>query len=504
MTDVALQNPQMLLDRLRALAAQAARNKGMLTAEAQRQAVEVVAMTWAVPAIPPGQILAAAHGLRGNLLAGALAPVWRSLSGDRRQAIVSTLTSEKDEAGTRNVYAAAGLVEEDPDSAVALLESVRPLKEPLERVRVAFFREKPERIRHFIRAQSPQFQIRRVLALLQAAAADSATSPEAQRQTAELLLCYVAEKHLLKDTTFVELLEKLKQQMSRWSAPRQQLLLEFTRKLDRSLAENLFHEISADAAVATTPVEPALHQAGSLDALPPGNAAAAAPRPADSSGGATIALPGAPILVVPDLLCPRAPEEVAVLPAILSQQVRDRRSEAAGLRRQADELTGLADVLERAVAELAALTRQRATSAELQRQASAEAALRHAAEDKAEALESKLENIRQSHGELERRVRAVERNLAGERARVAELQDACRVLEQRIADQETNALAQMQKYSQKHLNDFRVGLARALHASIHDLPRNLNEVAPELVGIVAARLEQVLRELERQGIPLRT
>lgn len=481
-TDLTAQYSETPLERLRGLAAQAGRQRHMLSGEARKQAFEAAAEAWADAVIPPGQVLAAAHGIRGDLVAGALVSVWRGLTPERRQAIVQALVCDPDETGTRNVYAAAGLVDEDPDAAVGFLQPVRANKDTLERVRAAFFRERAERIRGFLRAESPQFRVRKVLTLLQAAAQEAGVSSDAQWQTAELLLRYVSEKGLIGDSTFSELLNKAREQVLAWSAPRREEFVRNTRSFDTRLADRLFPGTGGVPSTAAAP--------GVAVGAPDG--AEAAPEPPTVEGtGATAAAPTGPGEArAPSIERAGAPSREVELATGLVEQARKGRSEAGELGKRSDELIKLAELLERAAAELGVRERERQALSDLER--------KDAEQAKALKAESALRR------RAEESVQALERDLQESARRVAEWQQSCRLIEKRMAEQETKALAQMQKFAQSELTDFRTGLARALHASVHDLPRSLEALPRELAGVIAARLEQVLRELERQGIPLRT
>jgi hypothetical protein len=287
---------------------------------------------------------------------------------------------------------------------------------------------------------------------------------------------------LVSDSTFSELLDKARQQVSAWSAPRREEFVRDTRSFDTGLADRLFPEAGG---------VPSTVAALGVTVGTPGGAGVAPERPAVESRGALATPPaGSGSLPAPAVEQSLAPGGEVALATALLEEAKKRRSEAAELRERSDELTKWAERLERAAAELGVRERERQALSDLERKAA----------EQAKALKAETA-LRRS---AEQKGRALEREVQEAAMRVAELQGSCRSLEQRTAEHETNALAQMQKFAKGELTDFRTRLARALHASVHDLPRTMDALPPELAGVVGLRLEQVLRELERQGIPVWT
>jgi vacuolar-type H+-ATPase subunit I/STV1 len=176
-------------------------------------------------------------------------------------------------------------------------------------------------------------------------------------------------------------------------------------------------------------------------------------------------------------------------------KLRDRASvagrESVELKAQSERAAELADLLNSVAEAITGRVRDRDALLEAQRQLDD----KHASLLETERRLTKSQELggefREENLGLRKRLEASECNEAAQAGRLSELT-------------RKGALDQMQKYAQTRLEEFRSVLARALHPSVHDLPQTLAELPPDLAGVIAIRLEQVIRELERHQIPLRS
>jgi hypothetical protein len=189
-------------------------------------------------------------------------------------------------------------------------------------------------------------------------------------------------------------------------------------------------------------------------------------------------------------------------------QLRDRAAvasqESAQLKAQSERAAGLADLLNSVAEILGTGLSGTDALANAKQQLEEKDVLLLATQQRLTRGEQLAEEFRNENLSLRKRLEASETNEASQMQRASELTRKCQELEAAADLQRRTGLEQMQKYAQTRLEEFRSGLARALHPSLHDLPATFAELPPDLVGVLAIRFEQVIRELERHDIPLRS
>jgi hypothetical protein len=458
------------LDHLRALSEEAGANKGKLSPEERREAVSLLSSLWRNPSVPAPQILDSAERVRGGDIASSLASVWPELQEDRRQAIVKGMVDRPVEATGRNVYAAAAITKYNPDLSVELLVTARDNKETSERLHVAFFKQNPDLARTLGIAQAAQYKMRNVFRLLLNSLSHNNYKPAsaADRAVIEPFVAYVGANNLVRDSTFGDLIERTRSRLAEWPPesrreiePRLVDIQRPSRSQDRATA--------APTSVTEQPTEKStLHQIGTPE---------------------------------------KVPKEIPAVPAMLAQ-LRDRAAvanqESAQLKAQSERAAGLADLLN-SVAEILGTGLSGAEAlASVRQQLEEKDALRLATQQRLTRSEQAAEEFRRENVSLRKRLDSSEANQAAQLQRVSELTHKCQELEATADLRRRTGLEQMQKYAQTRLEEFRSDLARALRPSLHDLPATFAELPPDLVGVLAIRFEQVLRELERHEILLRS
>lgn len=475
MTDVSLEANISPLEQLRALATEAVARKGALTSKARTEAVLAGAAGWANRTIAPEEIITATRGIRGDVLAEGLVTAWGSLAPERRQEIIRIFSSVPDEGGTRNIYAAAGLLQADPNAAVALLQLQRPSKEVLERVRSAFLRKKPERVCEFLKSDAEPIRVHSALQLILLAA--EAAESSVQRQVAEMFIHYIAERRLTTHKMFVDLLQALYKQVDRWSTPQRDIFMRFVARVDSKLAVQMFPQLGTLSD--NHPPSPEQNELPVVERNLPraSDHSTESPR-GDPENGEPLTSEG------------KSEAEIATQ---LRQCARLHRTDADELKRRLTKESWTADLLEQAAQFMQELNRRR-TDSERGR----------AAAEQLQLLGREVDSLRATQRTLEDSLHDLETQVRSKASQVDALDRERRLLQQRIADHEENELAKMQRYASKALADSKLALARSLHPCIHDVPENLHDLPPDIAVTVVLRLEQVIRELERHGVPLKT
>jgi len=457
------------LERLRILSEEASANKGKLSPDARREAVHLLTSLWRDLAVSPLQILDSAERVRGGDIASSLAPVWPDLPQERQQTIVKSMVDRPVEATGRNVYAAAAIIEHTPDLSVDLLQTARDNKETVERLHVAFFKQSPELLRALASAQAAQYKLRNVFNLLVNVLLQYNYKPgsPADRAVIEPLVAYVATNSLLRDSTFGKLIDRARSRIAEWPP-------DSRRDMDLRLADIPQPSELASPGVPTVPVEP-------------------------SSAPQIVHQDAAPAEI-----CPAGDLNLASVLAKLRDRASVAGRESVELKAQSERAAELADLLNSVAEAITGRVRDRDALLEAQRQLDD----KHASLLETERRLTKSQELggefREENLGLRKRLEAFECTEAAQAGRLSELTRKCQELEIAAELQRTGALDQMQKYAQTRLEEFRSGLARALHPSVHDLPQTLAELPPDLAGVIAIRLEQVIRELERHQIPLRS
>jgi len=458
------------LDRLRALSEEAGANKGKLSPEERREAVSLLSSLWRNPSVPAPHILDSAERVRGGDIASSLASVWPELQEDRRQAIVKGMVDRPVEATGRNVYAAAAITEHNPDLSVELLVTARDNKETSERLHVAFFKQNPDLPRTLCVAQAPQYKMRNVFRLLLNSLSHNNYKPgsAADRAVIEPFVVYVGANNLVRDSTFRDLIERTRSRVAQWPP-------ESRREIELQLADIQ---------------SPSKSQDGAASAL-----TSVTEQPTQESTRHPV--------VTPEIV----EKEVPPVPAVLAQ-LRERAAvanqESAQLRAQSERAAGLADLLNNVAEILGTGLSGTEELASLRQQLEEKDALLLATQQRLTRSEHVAEEFRHENLGLRKRLDDSQANHAGQLQRASELTRKCQELEAAADLQRRTGLEQMQKYAQTRLEEFRSGLARALHPSLHDLPATFADLSPDLAGVLAIRFEQVLRELERHGILLRS
>jgi hypothetical protein len=457
------------LERLRALSEEASANKGKLSPEERREAVKLLSSLWSNLSVPAPQILDSAERVRGGDIASSLGPVWPELPEERRQAIVEGMVDRPVEATGRNVYAAAAITENNPDLSVELLLTARDNKETAERLHVAFFKQNPELPRAFGAAQAAQYKMRNIFRLLVNALSHNNYKPgsAAERAVIEPFVAYIGANNLFRDPTFGDLIERTRSRLAEWPP-------ESRREIELRLVD----------------VQPR-------------------PRPQDGPTPARTAVTEQPTqestrqVVTAEIV----PTETPSVPAVLAQ-LQDRAAvaneESAQLKAQSERAAGLADLLNSVAEILGTGLSGKDALANAKQQLEEKDALLLATQQHLTRSEQLAEEFRNENLSLRKRLEASETNESSQIQRASELTRKCQELEAAADLQRRTGLEQMQKYAQTRLAEFRSGLARALHPSLHDLPSTFAELPPNLVGVLAIRFEQVIRELERHDIPLRS
>ena len=458
------------LDRLRALSEEAGTSKGKLSPEQRREAVQLLSSLWSNPSVPAPQILDSAERVRGGDIASSIGSVWPELPEERRREIVKGMVDRPVEATGRNVYAAAAITEYNPDLSVELLLTARDNKETSERLHVAFFKQNPDLSRAFGMAQAAQYKMRNVFRLFLNALPHHKDKPgsAADRAVIEPFVAYVGANKLFRDPTFGDLIERTRSRLAEWPP-------DSRREIELRLVD----------------MQPR-------------------PRPQDGPTPARSAVTEQPTQestrhqVVTAEIVPTEPPSV---PAVLAQ-LRDRAAvasqESAQLKAQSERAAGLADLLNSVAEILGAGLSGTDALANVKRQLEEKDVLLLATQQRLTRGEQLAEELRNENLSLRKRLEASETNEASQMQRASELTRKCQELEAAADLQRRTGLEQMQKYAQTRLEEFRSGLARALHPSLHDLPSTFAELPPDLVGVLAIRFEQVIRELERHDIPLRS
>ncbi len=459
------------LDRLRLLSEQAVVGKGRLSPAARQEAARLLAELWVDQSILPAKILDAAERIRGSDVASSLS-IWPSLSEQRRQAIVKSMAERPIEATGRNIYASAEILPSDPGLAVDLLVTARDNKENAERVHAALLKQNAERVRAFGSAQSAQHKIRNVFRLLMSALHlhNYTAGCSADRAVVRTLVEYIGRNRLSADSTFGELLDNACARIREWPIEyKRSLAVEIAEIDQQTLRRCLPDQIPTELAPQPSSQEPTLQPAIET------------PLPASTEKGS-----------FSDFIA----------------NLRDRavvaRHESSAFRMQSQHAEELADLLEKVAQNIEVAEQDRKALEQAQRVIDESHRALLATQQALDRAEAAAKMFRDENGELRAGLEGATGAETLQAKRASELAERCQELEQALDQQRAKELEQMQRYGQARLEEFRRGLARSLHPSIHDLPQTLSGLTPDLTGVVAIRLEQVIRELERHDIPVRT
>jgi hypothetical protein len=289
----------------------------------------------------------------------------------------------------------------------------------------------------------------------------------ADRAVIEPFVVYVGTNNLVRDSTFGDLIELTRSRLADWSP-------ESRREIELRLA-----------------------------GMQPPSRSQDRPTAAPTSVKEQPAQESTPRQVVTAEI---APEEIPAVPAMLAQ-LRDRavvaNQESAQLKAQSERAAGLADLLNSVAETLGTGLSATEALANARQHLEEKDAVLLATQQRLTRSQQLAEEFRNENLNLRRRLESSEANEAAQMQRISELMRKCEELEAAAGLRRRTGLEQMQKYAQTRLEEFRSGLARALHPSLHDLPATFAELPPDLVGVLAIRFEQVIRELERHEIPLR-